>query len=181
VHGCICEDFIVGLLADSVILHDTVYANIGETVVLRCPYTSHDLQSQWRGPPNLTVLSFGKEIKTSLGNYDRLELHDNHDNRELNLKVKNFTRTDEGYYRCISNVDGIAVESDLQVGIEHIVEYFIYFCCLTMRFKNIFIHAKSHIHHSYVCSDETSFSRPFSLRYLLCSDETSLTPTISFI
>jgi hypothetical protein len=114
-HGCIFEDFIVGLLADSVMLHDTVYANIGETVVLRCPYTSHDLHSQWRGPPNLTVLSFGKEIKTSLGNYDRLELYDNQNNGELNLKVKNFTRTDEGYYRCISNVNGIAVESDLQV------------------------------------------------------------------
>jgi hypothetical protein len=115
VHGCIFDDFIVGLLSDSAMLHDTVYANIGETVVLRCSYTSHDLQSQWRGPPNLTVLSFGKEIKTSLGNYDRLELHDNHDNGELNLKVKNFTRTDEGHYRCISNVNGIAVESDLQV------------------------------------------------------------------
>ena len=109
------EDFIVGLLADSVMLRDTVYANIGETVVLRCPYTSHYLHSQWRGPPNLTVLSFGKEIKTSLGNYDRLELYNNHDNGELNLKVKNFTRTDEVYYRCISNVNGIAVESDLQV------------------------------------------------------------------
>jgi hypothetical protein len=53
-------------------LCDTLYANIGEQVVLRCPYTSHDVQSQWRGPSNLTVLSFGKEIKTSLGNYDRV-------------------------------------------------------------------------------------------------------------
>ena len=70
---------VVGLLADSVMLCDTLYANIGETVVLRCPCTSHDLQSQWCGPPNLTLLSFGKEIKTSLGNYDRLELCDNHD------------------------------------------------------------------------------------------------------
>jgi hypothetical protein len=99
-HGCNFEDFIVGLLADSVMLHDTVYVNIGETVLLRCPYT---------------VLSLGKEIKTSLGNYDRLELYGNHDNGELNLKVKNFTRTDEGYYHCISNVNGITVESDLQV------------------------------------------------------------------
>ena len=113
VHCCIFEDFIVGLLADSVMLCDTLYANIGETVVLRCPCTSHDLQSQWCVPPNLTVLSFGKEIKTSLGNYDRLELCDNHDNGELNLTIKNFTRTDEGYYRCISNVNGIVVESDL--------------------------------------------------------------------
>jgi hypothetical protein len=94
-------------------LCDTLYANIGETVVLRCPCTSHDLQSQWCVPPNLTVLSFGKEIKTSLGNYDRLELCDNHDNGELNLTIRNFTRTDEGYYRCISNVNGIVVESDL--------------------------------------------------------------------
>ena len=68
-HCCIFEDFIVALLADSVMLRDTLYANIGETVELRCPYTSHDLQSQWRGPPNLTILSFGMEIKTSLGNY----------------------------------------------------------------------------------------------------------------
>ena len=100
-------------------LHDTIYANIGKTIVLRFPFTSHDLQSQWRGPPNLTVLSFGKEIKTSLWNYDRLELYDNHDNGECYLKVKNFTRTDEGYYRCISNVKGIAVESDLQVYIRN--------------------------------------------------------------
>ena len=114
-HCCIFEDFIVGLPADSVMLRDTLYANIGETVELRCPYTSHDLQSQWRGPPNLTVLSFGNKIKTSLGNYDRLELYGNHDNGELNLKIKNFTRTDEGYYRCISNVNGIAIQSDLQV------------------------------------------------------------------
>ena len=57
-HWCIFEDFIVGLLADSVMLHDTVYVNIGEQVVLCCPYTSHDLQSQWCGPSNLTVLSF---------------------------------------------------------------------------------------------------------------------------
>ena len=35
---------VVGLLADSVMLCDTLYANIGETVVLRCPCTSHDLQ-----------------------------------------------------------------------------------------------------------------------------------------
>ena len=96
-------------------LRDTLYANIGETVELRCPYTSHDLRSQWRGPPNLTLLSFGKEIKTSLGNYDRLELYGNHDNGGLNLKIKNFTKTDEGYYRCLSNVNGIAVQSDLQV------------------------------------------------------------------
>ena len=96
-------------------LRDTLYANIGETVVLRRPCTSHDLQSQWRGPSNLTVLSFGKEIKTSLGNYDRFELCDNQNNGELNLKVKNFTRTDEVYYRCISKVNGIALESDLQV------------------------------------------------------------------
>jgi hypothetical protein len=96
-------------------LRDTLYANIGETVVLRCPYTSHDLQSQWRGSPNLTVLSFGKEIKTPLRNYDRLELYDDHDNGELNLKIKNFTRTDEGYYRWISNVNGIELQSDLQV------------------------------------------------------------------
>ena len=47
-------------------LGDTLYANIGETVVLRCPYTSHDLQSQWRGPPNLTILSVGTEINTFL-------------------------------------------------------------------------------------------------------------------
>jgi hypothetical protein len=52
-------------------LRDTLYANIGETVELRCPYTSHDLQLLWRGPPHLTVLSVGKEIMTSLGNYDR--------------------------------------------------------------------------------------------------------------
>jgi hypothetical protein len=50
-----------------------------------------------------------------LGNYDRLELCDNHDNGELNLKIRNYTRTDEGCYRCISNVDGIVVEPDLQV------------------------------------------------------------------
>jgi hypothetical protein len=108
-HCCIFEDFIVGLLADSVMLCDTLYANIGEHVVLRCPCTSHDIQSQWRGPSNLTVLSFGKEIKTSLGNYDRLELCDNHDNGELNLKIRNYTRTGEGYFRCISNVNGIVV------------------------------------------------------------------------
>jgi hypothetical protein len=53
-------------------LGDTLYANIGETVVLRCPYTSHDLQSQWRGPPNFTILSVGTEINTALGNYQRL-------------------------------------------------------------------------------------------------------------
>lgn len=35
--------------------------NIGETVMLRCPYTSHDLQSQWCGPPNLTVLKKKKK------------------------------------------------------------------------------------------------------------------------
>ena len=72
VHGCIFDDFIVGLLSDSAMLHDTVYANIGDTVVLRCSYTSHDLQSQWRGPPNLTILSVGTEINTSFGIYDRL-------------------------------------------------------------------------------------------------------------
>ena len=114
-HCSIFEDFIVALLADSVMLRDTLYASVGETVELRCPYTSHDLRSQWRGPPNLTVLSFGMEIKTSLGNYDRLKLYGNHDNGGLNLKIKNFTRTDEGYYRCLSNVNGIAVQSDLQV------------------------------------------------------------------
>ena len=48
-------------------------------------------------------------------NYDRLELYDDHDNGELNLKIKNFTRTDEGYYRWISNVNGIELQSDLQV------------------------------------------------------------------
>ena len=96
---------------------DTIYADIGDTVELLCPHTSHDLQSQWRGPPNLTVLSFGKEIKTSLGNYDRLELYGNHDNGEFNLKITNFTRSDEGEYRCISNVDGKAVASDLQINI----------------------------------------------------------------
>ena len=116
-HCCIFEDFIVGLLANSVMLRDTLYANIGEKVELRCPYTSQDLQSQWRGPPNLTVLSLGKEITTSLGNYDRLELYDNHDNGEFNLKITNFTRSDEGEYRCISNVNGMAVQSDLQINI----------------------------------------------------------------
>ena len=65
-HCCIFDDFIVGFLADSVMLGDTLYANIGETVVLRCPCTSHDLQSQWRGPPNLTILYVGTEINTSL-------------------------------------------------------------------------------------------------------------------
>ena len=112
---CVIENFIVGFLADSVMLRNPLYANIGETVELRCPHASHDLQSQWRGPPNLTVLSFGKEIETSLGNYDRLELYGNHDNGELKLKIKNFTGTDEGYYRCISNVNGFTVHSDLQV------------------------------------------------------------------
>jgi hypothetical protein len=115
-HCCIFENFIVGLLADSVMLRDTLYANIGETVELRCPYTSHDLQLLWRGPPHLTtVLSVGKEITTSLGNYDRLELYGNHDNGEFNLKITNFTRGDEGDYRCILNVNGIAVQSSLQV------------------------------------------------------------------
>lgn len=95
-----------------------IYVNIGETVELRCPYTSHDLQSQWRGPPNLTVLSFGKKIWSSLENYDRLELYGNHDIGELNLKIKNFTRTDEGYYRCMSNVNGMAVQSNIQVYIK---------------------------------------------------------------
>ena len=66
----------------------------------------------WSTKLNSTIFWKGNQ---DLGNYDRLELCDNHDNGELNLKVKNFTRTDEGYYRCISNVDGIAVESDLQV------------------------------------------------------------------
>jgi hypothetical protein len=32
-----------------------------------------------------------------------------------------------------------------------------------MRFGNIFIHSKSHILHSYVCSNETSFPRTFWL------------------
>jgi hypothetical protein len=114
-HCCIFENFIVGLLADSVMLRDTLYANIGETVELRCPYTSHALQLQWRGPPNLTVLCFGKEIKTSLGNYDRLELYGNHDNGAFNLNITNFTRSDEGEYRCILNVNGNAVQSSLQV------------------------------------------------------------------
>ena len=94
---------------DSVMLCDTLYANIGETVVLRCPYTTHNLRSQWHGPPHLTVLYFGKVIKTSFGKYDRLELCDNHHNGELNLKIKNFTRIDEDYYHCISNVNGIVV------------------------------------------------------------------------
>jgi hypothetical protein len=94
-------------------LRDTLCANIDETVELRCPYTSHDLQLQWRGPPHLTVVSFGKEIKTSLGNYDRFELYGNHDNGELNLKITNFTRSDEGDYLCILNVNGIAVQSSL--------------------------------------------------------------------
>ena len=44
------------------------------------------------------------------GNYDRLELYDDHDNGELNLKILL-----EGYYRCISNVNGIELQSDLQV------------------------------------------------------------------
>ena len=114
-HCCIFKNFIVGMLADSVMLRDTLCANIGETVELRCPYTSHDLQLQWRGPPHLTVLSFGKEIKTSLGNYDRFELYGNHDNGELNLKIINFTRSDEGDYLCILNVNGKAVQSSLQV------------------------------------------------------------------
>jgi hypothetical protein len=54
-----------------------------------------------------------------LWNYDRLWLYGNHDNGELYLKIKNFTRTDEGYYRCISIVNGIvpAMLSDLQVNI----------------------------------------------------------------
>jgi hypothetical protein len=34
-HCFIFENFIVGLLADSVMLHDTSYANISETVELR--------------------------------------------------------------------------------------------------------------------------------------------------
>jgi hypothetical protein len=114
-HCCIFENFIAGLLADSVMLPDTLYANIGETVELRCPYTSHDLQLLWRGPPHLTVLSIGKEIMTSLGNYDRLELYGNHDNGEFNLKIANFTRSDEGDYRCILKVNGNAVQSSLQV------------------------------------------------------------------
>ena len=71
-HCCIFEDFIVGLLADSVMLGDILYANIGETVVLRCSYTSHDLQSQWRGPSSLTILSVGTEINTSFGIYDQI-------------------------------------------------------------------------------------------------------------
>jgi hypothetical protein len=50
-HCCIFDDFIVGLLADSVMLGDTLYANIGETV---------------RDPPNLTMLSVGTEINTTL-------------------------------------------------------------------------------------------------------------------
>ena len=112
---CIFKNFIVGLLADSVMSRDTLYANIRETVELRCPYTSHDPQLQWRGPPHLTALSFGKEIKTSLENYDRLELYGNHDNGEFNLKITNFTRSDEGEYRCILNVNGKAVQSSLQV------------------------------------------------------------------
>jgi hypothetical protein len=58
-HCCIFEDFIVGLLADSVMLCDTLYAKIGEQVVLRCPYTSHDVQSQWR---NLMVKQKINEI-----------------------------------------------------------------------------------------------------------------------
>ena len=107
--------FIVGLLADSVMLRDTLYANSNETVELRCPYTSHDLQLQWRGPPHLTVLSIGKEIKSSLENYDRLELYGNHDNGEFNLKITNLTRSDEGEYRCIIIVNGIAVQSSLRV------------------------------------------------------------------
>jgi hypothetical protein len=114
-HCCNFENFIVGLLVDSVMLRDTLYANIGETVELRCPYTSHDLQLLWRGPPHLAVLSVGKEIMTSLGNYDRLELYGNHDNGEFNLKITNFTRSDEGDYRCILNVKDIAVQSSLQV------------------------------------------------------------------
>ena len=114
-HCCIFEDFIVGLIADSVMLCDILYANIGETVELRCPYTSHDLQLQWRGPPHLTVLSIGKAIKTSLENYDRLDLYGIHDNGEFNLKITNLTRSDEGEYRCIIIVNGIAVQSSLHV------------------------------------------------------------------
>ena len=109
------EDFIVGLLAVSVMSRDTIYADIGDTVELRCPHTSQDLQSQWRGPPIFTLISIGKEIKTSLGNYDRLELYDNHDNGELNLKIYNFTRSDKGYYRCTSNVNGTAVQLNFLV------------------------------------------------------------------
>lgn len=103
------------MLAVSVISRDTIYADIGDTVELLCPNASHDSQSQWRGPPDLTVLSFGKGIKTSLGNYDRLELYDNLDNGEFNLIINNFTRSDEGYYRCSSNVNGTVVQLDLQV------------------------------------------------------------------
>jgi hypothetical protein len=114
-HGCIFKNFIVGLLADSVMLPDTLYANISETVELRCPYTSHDLQLQWRGPPYLTVLSFGKDIKTSLENYDRLELYGNHDNGELNLKITNLTSSDEGEYRFILIVNGFAIQSSIHV------------------------------------------------------------------
>jgi hypothetical protein len=43
------------------------------------------------------------------------KLYGNHDNGEFNLKITNFTRSDEGDYRCILNVNGIAVQSSLQV------------------------------------------------------------------
>jgi hypothetical protein len=55
----------------------------------------------------------------SISTCNNIETFDYHDNGELNLKIRNFTRTDEGYYRWILTVNGIVVESDLQVYIKN--------------------------------------------------------------
>lgn len=64
---------------------------------------------------DLTVYTDDGRIKKSLANYERLQIVYSNATGERSLLINSFSETDEGLYRCITMLNGSAVQKDFMV------------------------------------------------------------------
>lgn len=80
-----------------------VYVNENETVTLSC-----DLNvTAWWGPSNLTAYVTAGKLDPTLSNYKRLTFSYNHIANISELQIREFSKKDEGLFRCIYMKNGI--------------------------------------------------------------------------
>lgn len=79
-----------------------VYVQENETVKLTCNPNVH----VWWGPINFTVYASGGKISRKVPQYQRLSLNYNQDANTSELQIQNFSKEDEGVYRCSFSENG---------------------------------------------------------------------------
>lgn len=79
-----------------------VYVNVNETVTLSCGLNV----TAWWGPSNLTAYVTAGKLDPTLPNYKRLKFSYNHIADISELQIREFSKKDEGLFRCVFMKNG---------------------------------------------------------------------------